>query len=207
MKVAVLLLAVASVASLFSPLLRPSNSKVLAEQGLEMWDEGAYTKAVESFEAARAIRTTAASTFDLGTSLVAAEEHGTGESVLRSLHGDETLAAKSLYNSGNSQLMRRALDEAIASYSDALRLEPSNISAKRNLEIALQRRARQQEENQAGASEEDPEGDQPAPAESDGSDEALDPDAEQILRSVDQQEREELSRMRRANAARRPTDW
>ena len=159
------------------------------------------------FEQSRELRTTAESTFDLGTALVGAEQHERGEQILRSLAGDETMMAPSWYNTGNSQLARGAIDEAIESYTQALRRSPTSMSAKRNLEIALRRQEQQQQNGSGGGENEDEEQEEGSSGESEQEPAELDPDLERVLRSVDQQEREELSRMRRANAMQRPTDW
>ena len=208
MKLVSLILAAVSLSGLLSPLIRPSNSQKLSERGLELWNEEKYGEAAQAFAEAREIRTTAASTFDLGTALVGAREHQRGEDVLRSLTADEALAAPSAYNTGNSQLVRGALDEAIESYSQTLRIESTNLSEQRNLEIALRRKSEQQQSGGSGEGEDEEEQN---PSGGEGQDdqesENLDPDLEKVLRSIDQQEREELSRMRRANAIRRPTDW
>lgn len=204
------LIAAISLGGLFAPFARPSNSEKLSERGIEAFHGESYPEAVHAFEEARELRTTAQSTFDLGTTLVADQEHERGEKVLLSLAGDEDLAPSSWYNMGNSRLARGALDDAIESYVEALRLEPSNMSAKRNLEIALRRREEQQSQQDSegsGGEQDQPEQNEQTPQQEQKQSEELDPDLEQILRSIDQQEREELSRMRRANAIRRPTDW
>lgn len=206
MKSAIALIVAVSIGGILSPLLRPSNSRALSEKGLEQFANGEYGVAAQLFESAREVRPTAETTFDLGTSLVAAKSHETGEELLLSLAGDETLAAASWYNAGNSQLVRGALDEAIASYTETLRIAPTNMSAKRNLEIALQRQEQQQSGGSGEGDDEEQEEEQ-SPAPGDQQDGRLDPDLESVLRSIEQQEQEELSRMRRSNAMRRPADW
>lgn len=207
MKLVLVLIGAMSLGGFFSPLLRPSNSKALAEEGLELWDQEEFAEAAHRFEQSRELRTTAESTFDLGTALVGAGEHQRGEQILNSLVGDDRMAAASWYNTGNSRLDRGAVDEAIDAYTQALRIEPSNISAKRNLEIALRRRAEQQQESGPGSGDQDDPQGEPSPGEGEPESESLDPDLERVLRSIDQQEREELSRMRRAKAIQMPADW
>ncbi len=206
MKGAIALILALSAGSIFSPLLRPSNSRALSEEGLEQFADGRYDEAAQLFSRARELKPAPEATFDLGTALVAAKDHATGEKTLLSLTGDETLSAESWYNAGNSQLIRDALDEAIESYTESLRVDSSNLAAKRNLEIALQRREQQQSGGSGeGDDDEQEEGQSPAPG--DQGDDQLDPDLESVLRSIEQQEQEELSRMRRANAIGRPADW
>lgn len=207
MKSVLALVMALSLSGMLSPLLRPSNSRVLSEQGLEEFESGDYREAALLFEQSRALRPTAETSFDLGTSLVGAKEHSRGEEILQSLAGNEELAAPSWYNTGNSQLVRGALDEAVESYTRALRSAPSNMSAKRNLEIALRRQEQQQRQGSGAGDEEDQEQNQGSAGEDEQEPSQLDPDLERVLRSIEQQEREELSRMRRSNAMQRPTDW
>lgn len=208
MKLAVTLFVAWSVSGLLEPVLRPANSRILSQQGLEQFDKEQYAAAAALFEQSRQLRPTAEATFDLGTALVGAKDHPRAEQMLQSLAGDPMLAGPSWYNAGNSQLARGALDEAIESYTQALRLSPTNMSAKRNLEIALQRQEQQQQRNgSGGGDQENDDQEQGSPEQNEQAPTSLDPDVERILRSIDQQEREELSRMRRANAMKRPTDW
>lgn len=205
--IAVLVLAL-SVGGLLSPLFRPSNSRALSQEGLERFERGEYAEAAELFEQSRELDAAAENTFDLGTSLIGAKEHARGEELLGSLAADDTMAAPSLYNAGNSQLSRGALDEAVESYTEALRISPTNVSAKRNLEIALRRREQQEQRGVSGPGEnEGEEQEQSSTGRDEEESSALDPDLERVLRSIEQQEREELARMRRANATQRPTDW
>lgn len=207
MKIIGLIMAAAlGVGGWFSPLLRPSNSEALAERGIELYEQQQYQDAAQLFDEARAIRTTPEATFDLGTALVGAGDHRGGEALLRSAAEVPELAARSWYNQGNSQLTRGELAEAIESYAQSLRIDPTNMAAKRNLEIALRNRERQQSESGDGGGEGE---DAQEPAAGDSRDDAdpVDPELERILRSIEQQEREELSRMRRARTGSRPLDW
>ena len=55
------------------------------------------------------------------------------------LDADEDLYRDILFNQGNTQLQADEIDEAIGSYKEALRLDPSDQDAKHNLEVALSR--------------------------------------------------------------------
>lgn len=208
MKSSLVLILAFSLSGIFSPLVRPSNSRALSEEGLERFESGDYVGAAELFEQSRELNPAAETTFDLGTALAGAKEHERGEKLLRSLAEDEEMAAPGLYNTGNSQLARGALDEAVESYMQALRISPTNISAKRNLEIAMRRREQQEQRDGSGPGEsEGEEQEQSSTGRDEQESRPLDPDLERVLRSIEQQEREELARMRRANAIQRPTDW
>ena len=101
------------------------------------------------------------------------------------------MRADALYNRGNSALAAKALDHAIRDYADALRANPNHAAAKRNLEIALQRREQQRrnasasgQRNQQGQSQQQ----QQAPAQGQQQPKGQ-IDLEALLRSVQQQER------------------
>jgi tetratricopeptide (TPR) repeat protein len=117
--------------------------------------------------------------------------------------------AAALYNRGNSALAAKAYEHAIRDYTGALRLQPNDVQAKRNLEIALAKRdaARQQAgkqpEPQTGAPQHPP---QPSPsAKPEGP--RQEADSEALLRSVQQQEQEELARMKKVRASRARVGW
>jgi len=60
--------------------------------------------------------------------------------------GGLQLAARAHYNTGNSYLQEKKLDEAIEEYRNALRCDPSDALAKRNLEIAQKMKQQQQKQ-------------------------------------------------------------
>ena len=55
------------------------------------------------------------------------------------LEADEDLSRDILFNQGNIQLQVDEIEEAIGSYKEVLRLDPSDQDAKHNLEVALSR--------------------------------------------------------------------
>ena len=128
---------------------------------------------------------------------------------------DRLLRADALYNRGNSALAANSYDYAIRDYTDALRLRPSDLATKRNLEIALNRKA-QAQQSQSGQ-QKNPQGSSPQQQQqsnqhrpSTGSQQRQpqhDANAEALLCAVQQQEQEELERMKRARAARGRVGW
>ncbi|HYS54613.1 MAG TPA: tetratricopeptide repeat protein, partial [Thermoanaerobaculia bacterium] len=123
---------------------------------------------------------------------------------------DAQLRADALFNRGNSALSSNAYDYAIRDYSDVLRLRPSDAGAKRNLEIALARKSTVQRQS-SGARQPQPGAPQPQPQQQPQSapDEKQRQDAnvESLLRSVQQQEEEELARMHRARGEKMHVGW
>lgn len=193
--VAILLLAVA-----LAPLTSRTNSDAATRKGTKQFEAKDFAAAAQSFAEAARLRPSPESSFNLGTALVAGGDLPGGGRALEEAVHDRTLRASALYNRGTGALLAGNFEPAVRDLSAALREEPANAAAKRNLEIAL-RRKEAQRRAQAGGGErrkgndrdqqkgDEPAGRQPAPKPGEA-------DPQAILRSVQQQELEELSRMR-----------
>ncbi|HVR43960.1 MAG TPA: hypothetical protein VMS56_11025 [Thermoanaerobaculia bacterium] len=197
------------------PPFRPSNSERLTEKGRKSFAEGRFAEAVERFAAAAERRDDPVAIYNAGTAEIAAGRIDEGSARLGTLGGlDSAAALDALFNTGNGALMRQQWDDAIASYAEVLRRSPGDFDAKRNLEIALQRRlSSQQQRSQDGESRPQPmpsagEEDQPSPPPPGSGEGREEMTPEEILRSIAQQEKEELQRMRRERARdRRVVGW
>ncbi len=66
------------------------------------------------------------------------------------LEADEDLSRDILFNQGNIQLQVDEIEEAIGSYKEVLRLDPSDQDAKHNLEVALSRLPQAEQQQQQG---------------------------------------------------------
>lgn len=160
--------------------------------------------------------------YDAGTAALAAGEFDVARQALataaRAL--DPALRYRALYNLGTLALRQSATDtarreallqEAEGHLREALLLEPGSSRAKWNLELAVRRRAPPPPPQNSGGTPPPPSSDQdPAPPErprTEGS--ALTPgQAEQILNSVEREERETRARhQRRGRAGSREKDW
>lgn len=215
------------------------------ERGNRLYRAGRYAEAVEAYRAALADGTdTPQLRYNLGTALVRLGRYEEGETHLRAALSaiDPDLRERTFYNLGNRYLeeARRAtdararaalLERAIASYRQALRLQPGDAAAKWNLELALREEQEQQRSSpQAGGGEEqspqqrqDAEpsggGDQQSPAQPQpGEDRRPTPQpaagmtreqAERILSAAEQDERELYRERMRRNQRERPVerDW
>jgi len=205
----VLALLLATAASL-APLLRDTSSHAAAARGVKAFAQRDYPAAVFGFRAADRIAPSPIRDFNLGTAQVAAGSREEGSATLARAMRDGRLRPAALFNRGNAALAANALDYAIRDYTAVLRLQPNDAAAKRNLEIALRKKAR---EDQSGGK-----GSQPNPGTPTQQPPSQTPqngqqrpkggaDVEALLRSVQQQEQEELARMRQQKSVRGHVGW
>jgi tetratricopeptide (TPR) repeat protein len=192
-------------------LTRETNSHAANARGVKQFAAKKYADAQSSFATAGAIASSPSRAFNLGTSQIAAGNREAGSSTIAKALADPSLRADALFNRGNSALASNAYDYAIRDYSETLRLRPSDAAAKRNLEIAIRRKqAMQQQQGDSGGNQ--PNGGQqpkPQPSQQQGNQQTpkSDPSAEALLRSVQQQEQEELARMHRPSRERLHVGW
>jgi Ca-activated chloride channel family protein len=193
--------------------VRETNSHAAAARGVKQFDEKKYADAQKSFASASAIAPTPTRAFNLGTSQIAAGNREAGSSTIAKALADPSLRADALFNRGNSALSASAFDYAIRDYTDALRIRPNDDGAKRNLEIALRRKqAMQKQQGGRSGSQQDrgpqpQQKPQPSPQPADQQQPKNDPNVDGLLRSVQQQEQEELSRMHRPSRERLHVGW
>lgn len=200
-----------SLSALWQRVARETNSHAANVRGVKAYAARQYPKAVDGFAGAMAADPSSRSAFNLGTAQIAAGKMEDGSATLGKAMADRTLRGDALYNRGNSALASNAFDAAIRDYGEALRLAPGDPRAKRNLEIALARKRAQQQarsgprKNPSG-SQPNPRRPQPSPggkSEQHGGEQS----ADSILRAVQEQEQEELNRMKRARAERGRVGW
>jgi len=194
-------------------LTRETNSHAATARGVKQFAQKKYAEAQTSFATSSAIASTPARAFNLGTAQIAAGNREAGSSTIAKALADPTLRADALFNRGNSALAANAFDYAIRDYSQTLRLRPSDAAAKRNLEIALKRKEAMQKQQQGGNGSQQDRGPQPQqkpqPSPQPGGQQQPkgDPNAEGLLRSVQQQEQEELQRMHKPSRERLHVGW
>jgi Ca-activated chloride channel family protein len=188
----------------FGDFIRETNSHAAAVRGAKAYEAKQYAEAARSFAKAQELAPSARGAFNLGTAEIAAGQREQGSARLAEAIKDPELRADALFNRGNSALAAKALDHAVRDYIDALKANPAHAAAKRNLEIALMRRASEQQQQQSGAGgKQDQKGQQQQPPRQQqpaaGGQQKPQPgqvDLEALLRSVQQQEQEELRRMK-----------
>jgi len=205
---AALSLALVAIPPALQAWLRSSNSRASTERGIEQYEKKKNAEATSSFAAAEQIDHGAIARYNLGTARVAAGEGSRAAGDFSDAIKDDGLAADAFYNRGSAALGSQAWDDAIRDFSDVLRRHPADADAKRNLEIALRKkqqdeeRRRQQQQKQQQNQGSDKEQQKPKAGSEGEKQPEGDVDLESLLRSVSQQEREELSRMRRSSAPR-----
>ncbi|HEX2120092.1 MAG TPA: hypothetical protein VHL59_00485 [Thermoanaerobaculia bacterium] len=190
---------------------RETNSRAASARGAEAYEKQQYAEAVKWLARARELAPSPRGAFNLGTAQVAAGENEEGSATLTQSMDDPAVRPEALFNRANSALAAKAFDPAIADYIEALKLRPDHAGAKRNLEIALARReaARRaattdSNQNQQGGRQQQQ---QPAPSEGQQQQPQGQPDLEALLRSVQQQEQEELRRMKARAAGEARVGW
>ena len=189
---------------------RDTNTHAATARGVTSFTQKKYADAVKSFATVNSLTATAARAFNLGTAEIAAGNREAGSSTLGAAMKDPSLRADALFNRGNAALAANAYDYAIRDYTDALKLRPSDAAAKRNLEIAERRRAMQKKNgggDQGGNSAQPPQQKSKPETREQEQQQKSDTNAEALLRSVQQQENEELSRMNRPARRKAHVGW
>jgi tetratricopeptide (TPR) repeat protein len=176
---------------------RETNSHASSARGTGAYEKKKYPEAVKAFGRAQQLAPSPRNAFNLGTAEIAAGNREQGSTHMAEAIADPALRANALFNRGNSALEAKAYDHAVRDYADALRANPSHAGAKRNLEIALSHKQNQRpapggKQGQQGQNQQKP---QPQP-QGQKPGQGSQPDLETLLRSVQQQEQEELRRMK-----------
>ena len=208
--IAILLLAI-SPAAVWKGMTRETNSHAAATRGAQQYTTGRFADAARSYRTAADIAPSPRTAFNLGTSQIAGGSRTEGSATITKAMSDPSLKADALYNRGNSALASKAFEHAIRDYTEALKVRPGDRDAKRNLEIALHRLEQDQEERRRqqrrGGGSPQPQQPQPSPGEQQQENQGGEADSESLLRSVQQQEQEELARMKRARNDSRAVGW
>ena len=179
-----------------------TSSRAESARGARLFAKKDFAGAAKAFGKAADIAPAPLRDFNRGTAEIASGGREEGAAHLARALRDPKLRAAALFNRGNAALASTAFDYAIRDYRDVLRLEPDNAAAKRNLEIALaQRHARESaassgrgQNPQSGAPQ--TKSPQAAPSAGAPSSDRGQANVDALLRSVQQQEQEELARMK-----------
>lgn len=118
----------------------------------------AYDAALEAYQSAAEDRPEdAISRYNLGTALYQKKQfEKASDEFRRSLDTvDPVPQAQGYYNLGNAQVQLNDIEGAIRSYKSALRLNPVDLDAKHNLELALEKLEQQSQQNRSESGDED----------------------------------------------------
>ena len=196
--------------------LHDSNSHAATAKGVKAYHAKQYGAATQSFAKANSYAQTPTTLYNLGTAEIAAGKREEGSAALTAAMKDKSLRADALYNRGNSALAANSYDSAIRDYVESLKLRPSDLATKRNLEIAINRKT-QAEQSQSGK-QNNPQGSNPqqqqknqqktpSAGQRQQQPQQRDANADALLRAVQQQEQEELERMKRTRAQKGRVGW
>ena len=196
--------------------LHDSNSHAATAKGVKAYNAKQYGAATQSFAKANQYAQSPTTLYNLGTAAIAAGKREEGSAALTAAMKDKKLKADALFNRGNSALAANSYDYAIRDYVDALKLRPSDLPTKRNLEIAINRKMQAQQSqsgqqnNPQGSSPRQQQQNQqktPSAGQQQQQKQQRDANAEALLRAVQQQEQEELERMKRVRAQKGRVGW
>jgi Ca-activated chloride channel family protein len=128
-----------------------------AEKGASLYEKGDYLGALAKFREGLADGPSAPLYYDCGNALYrldkfgeAAEQYGGSLS-----DADPSLSASARYNMGNSLFRSGDIGGAVEQYIEALKLNPEDMDAKHNLELALQQLQENQQSSPQSSSSED----------------------------------------------------
>lgn len=123
----------------------------LIKSGNEHYTTGRYDAALKAYQLATEQRPdNAIARYNLGTALYQKERFDKAADAFRYslVAKDSMLRAQGYYNLGNAQFQLGDSRGAIRSYTSALRLNPTDIDAKYNLELAFEKLKQQQARQQ-----------------------------------------------------------
>ena len=118
----------------------------------------AYDAALEAYQSAAEDRPeNTISRYNLGTALYQKKQfEKAADEFRRSLDAaDSVHRAQGYYNLGNVQIQLNDIEGAIRSYKSALRLNPADLDAKHNLELALEKLQQESKQNRSESGDED----------------------------------------------------
>lgn len=125
----------------------------LVRKGNRQFDRERYERSVDSYtRALEASPNCFEAGYNLSNALFRSERYDKAEQTLKSFVLDSTRTvtdrADAYYNLGNTQFMQQKLQEALESYRNALRLNPSDMEAKYNYAYTKKLLEQQQQDQQ-----------------------------------------------------------
>ena len=148
------LLIVGMLLTIVTGRLYGQSVRSLVNEGNDLYEEKKYDEAEINYrKALNEDQGSVPGTFNLGNALnkQGKYEQSASEFEAAALKTEEKdIRAKAHYNRGNSFLEASQYDQAIASYKESLKIDPSDADAKYNLSYALMKRQQQQQQQKDG---------------------------------------------------------
>lgn len=134
---------------LFSCAALAQKSTNLIAKGNELYKKGDYKQAIEAYEKVlHADKTNGLAQFNDGNALQKTGNYADAGKLFQSVlenTKDPALQSKSSYNKGLAEVKQQQLQEAVNSFKQSLRLNPSDEEARDNLQKALNELKKQQD--------------------------------------------------------------
>ena len=143
------LAALATAALLCPATVLAQAGRAEAREGNRLYDEGRFDEAHQRYlEGLAAAPESGVLRFNDGNALYRSDDYQRAlEAYQRAIEsGDPELASSAWYNLGNALYRQQQLEQSLEAYKQALRLDPSDVDAKHNLERVLEQMQQQQQE-------------------------------------------------------------
>ena len=128
------------------------SSKLNAALGSDLYKDSLYDESIHLYNESLKLEPNNEYLFNLGNAYLKAEDlenaKKTYSQLLNSSSASDHQKSKAAYNLGNLNYAEQNLGDAIKNYKEALRLNPEDIQASENLQIALGQLQQQQEKKE-----------------------------------------------------------
>ena len=141
------------------------SSKLNAALGSDLYEDSLYDESIHLYNESLKLEPNNEYLFNLGNAYLKSGDlenaQKTYSQLLNSSSTSEQQKSKAAYNMGNLNYAEQNLGDAIKNYKEALRLNPEDIQASENLQIALAQLQQQQEKQKQQQEQQDQNQDEP----------------------------------------------
>ena len=170
------------------------------EEGNQAFGRAEFDAALEAYRSAQTDRPDSAELhYNVGDALY---KQGAIDEALAAFQkavetGNASLGANAFYNIGNALYKKQAFDQAVAAYEKSLELNPGDMDAKINLEMALEKMQEQKKQDDKDKSDENKENDKDQ--ESDSDDQKSDEEKENEEQNEEQKDQDQKDEQQNQN--------